>query len=341
MATQEGITTAATAEAGNMKLLPLVIGLPVAVILVTVVVVLLVVLLYLNYRSKQKGLDTSGKYQSVPTREIGPVMNLPYPAGASRPKIKLMDPPVPGTTTKFVEATQLGPVSSGAESRYPFTDFDYSSDKERSKKPRRVGSRRSKQPLDVKFRSSDRSSGSEDSYDSLRLSTPSPGPSRSSAVTPPLSPGLAPTQRKSSLVEKVEEKLPELFLSLVYQENEAVLLVKLERAVGLPYRPDGTPVDAYIRVFFIPKLPEFPQRRTSKTKTQRRDNSPVFDEVVEYDSMSIEELINSNLHVEVLDYRSYGKHLVLGKADLPLIQVQFLRGEASATLKLKPPKVML
>lgn len=135
-------------------------------------------------------------------------------------------------------------------------------------------------------------------------------------------------------------KSAEVFLSLVYHENEALLIVKVERAAELPYRADGTPVDAYIRLFFIPKLPELPQRRTSKTKTQRRDNSPVFDEVVEYEAMSAEELINSNLHVEVLDYRSYGKHVVLGQAHIPLIQVQFVRGEASITLPLKSPKVI-
>jgi Ca2+-dependent lipid-binding protein len=125
----------------------------------------------------------------------------------------------------------------------------------------------------------------------------------------------------------------------MYNESEALLVVTVEKASDLPHRADGTPVDAYIRLFFIPKLPELPQRRTNKTKAQRRDNSPVFNEVVEYEAMSAEELINSNLHVEVLDYRSYGKHMVLGQANIPLIQVQFVRGEASITLPLKIPKV--
>lgn len=199
-----------------------------------------------------------------------------------------------------------------------------------------MGSKRAT-PLDVRFRSSDRSSspGSEDStYGSPQV--PSSPAMRSAAVTPPPSPSI----RRTSVAEECEKKkLPELFLALFYNENEALLRVKVERATDLPFRADGTPVDAYVRLFFIPNLPELPQRRTSKTKTQRRENSPVFDEEVEYEAMSMEELINSNLHVEVLDFRSYGKHMVLGQADIPLVQVQFLRGEASVVLPLKLPKV--
>lgn len=320
--------------------LPLVVGLPVLLIIITAVVILLVVLIWLNYRSRKKDRPSSiaAEYKKLPTQDIGPVLNLPYPTSSPKPKIKLMDPPVPGTTTQFIEAAQLGgyPVPG---SRYPFTaESDHSTSSsergEKSRKSRRLGSRRAK---DVRFRSSDRSTSpcSEDGYGSPSLIPSSPA-SRSAAVTPPHSPS---SIRRTSTVEKVVEKYPEVFLSLFYRENEAMLIVKVVRAVALPYRPDGTPVDAYVRLFFIPKLPELPQRRTNKTKTARKDNDPVFDEEVEYEAMSAEELINSHLHVEVLDYRSYGKHLVLGQADIPLIQVQFVRGEASISLPLKPPRV--
>ncbi len=324
-------TTNATRTASGKSLgLPLLAGLPVLLVVATAVVVLLLILVWLNYRARKN--NAAGDYQKVSTHEsMGPVMNLPYPAGSSKPKIKMMDPPVPGTTTQYVEATRLGSYSG---SRYPFTDTDQSvrstssSEKERSRKPPR---RKSKQPLDVKFRSSDRSSGSEEGFPSPKLPS-----SRSAAVTPPPSPS---PSHHSCASEEESRKCPELFLSLSYQENEAMLGVKIERAVSLPCRPDGTLVDPYVRLFFIPKLPELPQRRTSKTKTQKRQTSPVFDELVEYEAMSMEELINSNLHVEVLDYRSYGKHVVLGQADIPLIQVQFVRGEAAITLPLKAPKV--
>lgn len=324
---EQGAATGSSAPHGSSASLPLLVGLPVLLVVVTAVVILLLVLIWLNYRSRQK--DDAG-YQKVPTHEnIGPVMNLPYP---TKPKIKMIDPPVPGTTTQFVEAAQLGGYPGA---RYPFTDTDRStssSEREKTRKSRRIGSRRAK---DIRFRSSDRSSdGSEDGYGSPRV-TSSPG-SRSAAVTPPPSP--TPGHR-SSVVEEKEVKFPELFLSLVYQEADALLVIKVERAADLPSRSDGVPVDAYVRLFFIPKLPEMQQRRTSKTKTQRHDNCPVFAEEVAYEAMSAEELINSHLHVEVLDYRSYGKHVVLGQADIPLIQIHFMRGEASITLPLKPPRV--
>ena len=348
---QQGVNTTGaggTAKpAGHGKsIIPLVAGLPVVVVIVTVVVVLVLILVWLNYRSKKKQFPSSAaEYQKLPVQDIGPVMNLPYPSSAPpRAKsIKLPDPPVPGTTTEYIEATSL---SGYPGSRYPFnTDTERSSssqsnEQERTgkiKKPRRLGSRRVSNPLDVKFRSSDRSSspGSEDSWYGPSKVPGSPA-SRSAAITPPPS----PTMRRSSVMEEAEKKKgPELFLSLLYKESDALLKVKVERAVGLPDRADGTPVDAYVRLFFIPNLAELPQRRTNKTKTQRRENSPVFNEEVEYEAMSMEELINSNLHVEVLDYRSYGKDMVLGKADVPLVQVRFVRGEASITLPLKLPRV--
>lgn len=309
---------------------PLLVGLPVLLVVVTAVVVLLLFLVWLNYKSRNKDQAPSPDYRRLPTHDIGPVMNLPYPTASKKPKIEMMDPPVPGTTTEFVEAAQLG-LGGSHSSRYPFTDTDHStSSSEKEKKKPRRGSRRSR-AADIKFRSSDRSSGSEDGSGSPRRV---PG-SRSAGVTPPPSPVRV---HRSSRDEKVV-KSADVFLSLAYNESEALLVVKVEKATELPYRADGTPVDAYVRLFFIPKLPELPQRRTNKTKTQRRDNSPVFNEVVVYEAMSAEELINSNLHLEVLDYRSYGKHVVLGQADIPLIQVQFVRGEASITLPLKLPKV--
>ena len=336
-ATGGSSTTDATRTASGKSLsMPLVVGLPVLLVIVSAVVILLLILLWLNYKNRKSNAVTNGDYHKVPTQDLGPVMNLPYPTGSSsKARIRMMDPPVPGTSTQYVEAARLGDYPGSSRGRYPFTDTDHStstssSEKERTRKPPR---RKSRQPLDVKFRSSDRSSGSEEGYPSPNRQ---PSPSYSAAVTPPPSP--TPSQQSYS-GEVDSTKKPELFLSMIYQENEAMLTVKVERATSLPQRADGTPVDAYVRLFFIPKLPEMPQRRTNKTQTRRREKSPVFDEVVEYEAMSAEELINSHLHAEVLDYRSYGKHLVLGRADLPLIQVQFVRGEASITLPLKPPKV--
>ena len=308
----------------NTMGISLLAALPILLIIVVIVVVLLLILLWLSYRSKRKNYPLSG-YHTVPTEDVGPVMNLPYP---NRPKIKMMDPPVPGTTTL---ATQLA-VGGQPGSRYPFTDTDNStsSSEGKGKKSRRLSNRRFKS-LDVgRHRSSDRSSdGSEDGSSPV---------TRSSRVTPPPSP---PSIRRGSLplVDEKDKKPAELSLTLIYKENEAMLTILIQRATGLPNRAEGVPVDSYVRIFFIPNLPELPQRRTSKTQVVKRDNNPVFDETVQYDAMTAEELINSNLHLEVLDYRSYGKHLVLGQLDLPLVQVSFVKGEATATLPLNPPRV--
>ncbi len=306
---------------------------PILLIIVCLVVVLLLVLAWLSYRSRFNKQHGGAGYHSVPTEDIGPITNLPYPT--ARPSIKLMDPPIPGTTTQFVEAAQLG---SGPSSRYPFTtDTDNStssSEKSRSRRSRRLSSRRPK-PMNVKFRSSDRSSdGSEDS--SPRVRSPA---SRSAAVTPPPSP--SPIRRSSMMDEEkgAMASTPKVFFTLFYQEKNAVLNVMVKKASDLPSHSDGTPVDAYVRLFFIPNLPELPQRKTIKTNTCRRNNSPEFNEEISYSAMSAEELINSNLHVEVLDFRSYGKHVVLGQGDLPLVQVQFVGGEATVTLPLKLPRV--
>lgn len=343
-AAPSNVPTAGAASGGKPAMgVPLLVGLPILLVVVTAVVVLLLFLVWLNYKSRKEASASSPDYHRLPTHDIGPVRNLPYPAASKKAHIEMPDPPVPGTTTKFVEAAPLGgDAYRGA--RYPFnTDTENSSgssgNKEK-KKPVRRGSRKTRVPLDVQLRTSDRSSGSEDGsggFGSPRRVPSSPG-SRSAAVTPPPSPSIV---RRVSREERVVAKSAELFLSMVYNESDALLVVKVEKATELPCRADGTPVDAYVRLFFIPKLPELPQRRTSKTKAKRRDNSPVFDEEVEYEAMSAEELINSNLHVEVLDYRSYGKHVVLGQADIPLIQVQFVRGEASITLPLKIPKVRM
>lgn len=337
-APSDATTSPTTASKSGGLGLPLITAIPILLIIVTIVIILLLILVWLNYRSKRK-LSAPPGYHSIPTQDIGPIMNLPYPTNKPKAKIKMMEPPIPGTTTQFVEATALGDPSS----RYPFTtDSSSSSDKDKAKKPaRRLSNRRAK-PQDVKMRSSvDRfSDGSEDGYSSPKVSA-SPA-SRSQAVTPPPSPSLSLKSSRSSITalqEKEEKIIPKLYLVFVYQESEALLTVKVEKATDLPYRADETPVDAYVRLFFIPKLPDLPQRRTSKTDIQRRNNAPVFNEEVQYEAMSMEELINSNLHVEVLDYRSYGKHLVIGQADISLIQVQFVKGEAPVVLNLKPPKV--
>lgn len=110
---------------------------------------------------------------------------------------------------------------------------------------------------------------------------------------------LVPTETPGSGSTGAAQKDPVVNLSLLYNKDTTSLVLKIERVLRLPFREDGSEVDAYVRLFIIPKLAELPQRRTCKTRTVRKDADPVFDEEISYNAMSAEEMINSTLHVQV------------------------------------------
>ena len=128
---------------------------------------------------------------------------------------------------------------------------------------------------------------------------------------------------------------PELSFTLVYVRAESSLTVKVEKAAGLPSREDGSPADPYVRMFFVSNAPLVNQRRTSKTHAERKESSPVFGDVIRYQSMPPEELINSIMQIQVLDYRPYGRHPLMAIANLPLGQVEFENEVACLTLPLQ------
>ena len=321
------------------------VGVPVILVIATAVIVLVLILAYLHYRSKHNKIMDG--YQSVPTEDLGPYTasvssestgspapstrkissggtSLPYPVKLTRPARVHIDDPHPPST--FVHATQL---SSSSGTGYQFREPQPLSphDIHRYGQPgkRRSGGKvrlHSGEPTDSSDHESSRPSSGE-MYDRRQ---PSPKPVRKFSMPP------------SPIEFEDQPKLPEICFQLRYNEKSNRMVIKIERVTYLPCREDGSMVDAYIRLFFIPKLQELPQRKTSKTQTQR-GTSPVFDEELTYEAMTPEEVINSTLHVEVLDYRSYGKHQILGLGDLPLIQVKFEGDLASITLPLHLPKV--
>jgi len=351
----DGSNSAAVMSASSINL-PLIVSLPILLIVVTAIIIIIMILVWCLYKSKKK---KSG-YKSVPTECVDAPPNKPSsktsskPSNkpSSKPKVHLSDPPVPGVTTQFIEAAQLGSVDgTGLGSRYPFIKSSKSSAEKEKRPQRKLSSRRAK-PLGLsaarRAQSTDRSSdGSEDGYSSPRRPFPRGTAWGSSATTPAETP--SPEHRlpraisgPSGLIEQRPETLPGLGLCLVFNEKEAQLTVKVERATKLPHRPNGDVVDSYVRLYFVPKLAEMPQRKTAKTEIVRGNCEPVFDQAVQYEAMTMAELINSVLHVEVLDIpdsTGFGKHQVLGRSDLPLVQVQFIAGEAPLTLSLSPPIV--
>eukprot|EP00731_Ephydatia_muelleri_P016686 Em0009g1110a len=143
-----------------------------------------------------------------------------------------------------------------------------------------------------------------------------------------------PREKISDAVQKSTADACELSLTLVYVREGCVLTVKVEKAVGLPSREDGSHIDPYVRMFFVSEIPLQRQRRTSKTHPERKESAPVFGDVIRYEQMSPEELINSTLQIQVLDYHPYGRHPLMALVVLPLGQVAFENEVACLTLPL-------
>lgn len=148
-----------------------------------------------------------------------------------------------------------------------------------------------------------------------------------------------PREKISDAVQKSTADACELSLTLVYVREGCVLTVKVEKAVGLPSREDGSHIDPYVRMFFVSEIPLQRQRRTSKTHPERKESAPVFGDVIRYEQMSPEELINSTLQIQVLDYHPYGRHPLMALVVLPLGQVAFENEVACLTLPLLLNKV--
>ena len=325
------------------------VAVPIILIIATTVIILVLLLAYMHYRSKQEkkmdgymsvppeDTDRGGyvdagavpqKTSAAPTKKavpsIGGGVGLPYPMKLTKPaRVNITDPQPP---TTFVQAMQLD--TSGGTG-YPFRE-PQPLDVKRYQKPGKKTNRK---------RSQLNSSGSSDRETSSSPNASQLSERRVSGQASPR-PGRKFSVPVGPLIDENQPKLPEMCLQLTYREKQNRLTIKVERVAYLPFREDGSTMDAYVRLFFIPKLSELPQRKTCKTQTQR-GTSPVFDEELTYEAMSPEEVINSTLHVEVLDYRSYGKHHILGQGDLPLIQVKFEAEVASITLPLHLPKVRM
>ena len=359
----QNTTTPATSHSAGPSLAML-IGLPALVIIFTVIVVLMLVLAWHSLRRRWQ--DGQYKYRSLPTEDKADINSegggrsgrpLPYP-----PAVKLTDPPIP--TMTYHMATELSdPTTTG--SRYPFIQHQQTKRSVYETRPGRLRTRRrgnhkhgrgvhtilnnaepDPEVLKERLEQDKRRGGEHDhtlssSIFSLGQQQYNPHIMDNRARGSDARIYRVPPDKKSSLAGSAVEKAhqdPIVFLMLLYNKDTASLVVRIDRVVGLPFREDGSEVNAYVRLFFIPQSPALPQRRTSKTKA-RRTSAPVFDEEIRYEAMSAEEVINSTLHIEVLDYRSYGKHSILGQADLLLAQVQFEKGEAAVTLSLHPPKV--
>ena len=325
------------------------VAVPIILIIATTVIILILLLAYMHYRNKQEKKmdgymnvpqeDTGSHLAGIPpksapsTKKTPPIVGgtgLPYPMKLNKPARVQIEDPQPPTT--FVQAMQLDSSGgTGYQFREPQPLSAHDVKQYRGQGKKRNGKRSHLHSSGSSDRETSSSPNSRELAERKISGQSSPRPGQASP---------RPGRKFSVPMVPLEDqpRLPEICLQLTYREKLNRLTIKVDRVAYLPFREDGSTMDTYVRLFFIPKLSELPQRKTSKTQTQR-GTSPIFDEELTYEAMTPEEVINSTLHVEVLDYRSYGKHHILGQGDLPLIQVKFEAEVASITLPLHLPKV--
>ena len=346
-----GITHSQTDSGGDKPSgseMAIYVGLPLIIAIFLAIVALLLLLVYFILRAKNKQ-----RYSKVPQKKktLTNLSTLPYPS-IKPPTIKIDGAPVPDMS--FTVAPQL--PDPAASQRYPFLKHKRQQnrtirDREKKKKHGNGRSKNGKQwagELDKSADSGTQSASPPDvspPRDGERVHN---GPRKGSLVS--LSQfgekhAMADAFMISAAKKQVgrnpgsADKLPEIFLALTYLREKTTLVVNVERVVGLPPRDDGAEVDAYVRLFFVPRVPEMAQRKTSKTRTAKRELDPVFHEEIQYEAMSEEEVVNSTLHVQVLDYRAYGRHNIIGQGEISLGQVLLGEDREPVVLQLHTPRV--
>ena len=327
------------------------VGLPLIIAVFLALIALLLLLVYFILRAKNK----RQKYSKVPHAEsrLTNLSSLPYPS-IKPPSIKIEGVPSPDMT--FTVAPQL--PSPASSQRYPFIKHKGQQNRTiQAQERRQQRLKRSKndhaasEPSRPDSGTHSLSSGSPDHSPVRQRGKGKEGERKTSVISlsqfgdqHPVSQAFmvpAGSKQVSRSLSTSSDKPPEISLTLTYLKEKTTLVVSVEKVVGLPPRDDGAEVDAYVRLFFIPRLPEMAQRKTSKTRTAKKELDPVFHEQIYYEAMSEEELINSTLHVQVLDYRAYGRHQIIGRAELSLGHVTVGEDGEPVLLQLLAPRVRL
>ncbi len=306
----------------------LIVLVPVLFILI-VVCIILTVFVYLSIKKReQKQLR---RYRPVATKDdgtTGRINTLPYP-----PSVKISKNAYPHL--EYSLATQLPQPLEVSTARYPFIQHQL---------PNPQGSVHERRP--PRFRTKRRGNhkhgkgknvvlGHQDTaMDSDHSPTPEPETNFGAKICQ------IQVKRDSSPEETSTGTKPEITLVLKYDEVESQLRVKIGHVVNLPLREDGTEVDGYVRMHFTPALSISMDVSTTKTRTRRKSSSPVFEEEMMYSNLKREQLLELTLHIEVMDYKSYGKHAVLVQTQIELKNVKFFDGNCRLTLPLEPPKVL-
>ena len=323
--------------------LPILLGaiIPVLLLLIVLILVLSAILVWLAVRQRRK------KYNLLSTKDD----RLPYP-----PLVQLDQPPNPNMTYTLaanldpcgmVEGRATSPLLARNRGRAASPRRGSPPESSRTEEPLRLSRRRPGAMALRRHTLSNDQDAQTRTPDSL---TPDHTPERT--ITPDLSDnsvesGYPPNLRMYLLSAKVQKtnnatnghKLPEIHFVLRYDDQPSSLVVRVEKVNNLPLRDDGSEVNAFVRVYFTPM--QSVSRGTARTEMVRRTSDPVFDEEITYEAMNKEDLDNSTLHLEVVDYQAYGKQRIIGRNQLALRRVNYTNGEARIYLSLPPPLVRI
>lgn len=321
--------------------LPIVLGVIIPLLLVLVVVILLLSALLVWLAVKQRAKKN---YRPLSKKDA-----LPYP-----PLVKLDQPPNPNLTYTLAANLDPGGLVEGRATspllhrhqRAVSPRRGSSPEPPRLERPKRLSRRRpaaAAMRRHSMFTSSERYTRTVDSLTPDRtpervLTPESSDHSGESDYPPTLRMYLlnANVQKSDSIISAI--KLPDIHFILCYKEQSSSLLVRVERVNNLPLREDGSEVNAFVRLYFTPM--QVMLRKISRTG-MTRTSDPVFDEEIMYEAMNKDDLDNSTLHLEVVDYQAYGKQWVIGRNQLALRRVTYSNGEAKVQLSLPPPLVRM
>ena len=341
---------------GGSTNLILCIVIPVGLVALAVATCLSIVIFWLV---RKRHLKQTTNYRPIPSEDSFTSLSaalgrgIPFP-----PRVQVTTPMSPRSVQPgYTTANQLSSHTAEMNTdkfreRYPFIQhtIPVSQETKEDKRPlrlrtRRKGNHKHGRGRNIVMRRSE-------TVDSEH----SPGPdgettSRDPSPLPPLPPSAhpkefivpakqteSPPQSDGSPLRGSEGNIPQVFLSIKYTETNN-LVIRVQRVKCLPLRDDGGEVDAYIRVYFTPVFPNSAPRRTSKTRMERRNSEPVYDEDITYESMSPDELAQTTLHIEALDFKSFGKHVLLGLNEIVLNSLQLSDEPTNVSVPLKPPPV--
>lgn len=140
-----------------------------------------------------------------------------------------------------------------------------------------------------------------------------------------------PEKNEESLTDEeklARFKLGQIRFSLQYEIPSKTLLVKLIEAKDLPppYIMDESRIDMahsnpYCKITLLPDLKD-----SQQSSVQRKTQNPQWEEVFNFE-IPYKEIQRRTLQILVKDFDKFSRHCIVGQVELPLSNVNLIRGE--------------